>query len=263
MSGKNLELETRLLAHAKQHSHLSPSIYIWDYSSGRSVEIDSEAPVSAASIIKIPILFEFFRQIEDKNYGLNANLSTKVKFEELYRTSGSGDMQYLKSGGEYTFDYLANKMITESDNTATNIILDYIGGAQGMNRALRGWGLENSYMSNWLPDLRGTNRMSAKDVASVLYNLDNPSFLSAVHKEQIKEYMGNVKNRSLLRAGLPDEAILLHKTGDIGTMLGDAGVVLRSDGRKYIIVVMAKRPFNDYSAREFVKETSALVYKNL
>jgi len=262
-SGINAHVEAKLLNLAARYPGLKPSIYIWDYSTAQSVEINSDIPIATASIIKIPVLFELFRQIEDKKYGFQGDTNTRVEYEELYRTSGSGELQYKKAGGTYSIDYLANVMITKSDNTATNIILDHIGGKATMNRALRSWGLTNSYMSELLPDLSGTNRMSAKDVSTILYNLDNPTFLSTRSKELIKDYMYNVENQTLLKAGLPKDAVLLHKTGDIGTMLGDAGIVYRTDGKKYLITIMVRRPHNDYRARDFIKEASAVVYKNL
>ena len=84
-----------------------------------------------------------------------------------------------------------------------------------------------------------------------------------VSKITIKEYMANVENRRLLQAGLPPEAILIHKTGDIGKMLGDAGVVYAQNGRKYIVVILVKRPHNDYSARDMIQEASRIIYKNI
>lgn len=262
-SGRNAYVEARLSELASNYPQLSPSIYIWDYSTGQSVEINADEPIPTASIIKIPILFELFRQIEDKQYGSRIELGSTIKFEELYRTSGSGDLQYRQEGGKYSVNYLANLMITRSDNSATNMLLDTIGGKVAMNRAFRTWGLKQSRIANWLPDLDGENKMSPKDVATILYNLDNPSFLTSRSKEQIKDYMYNVENTNLLYAGLPKGAVLLHKTGDIGTMLGDAGIAYRADGKKYIIAVMVQRPFNDSSARSFIREVSSIVYNSL
>ena len=154
-------------------------------------------------------------------------------------------------------------MITHSDNSATNMILEEAGGKLAINSAMRSLGLDKIKIEERLPDLEGKNKISARQIATLLYNLDNPKFLSQKSKITIKEYMANVKNRSLLQAGLPEEAILIHKTGDIGTMLGDAGVVYAQNGKKYIIVTLVKRPYNDYSARDLIQKISEIVYKNI
>ena len=138
-----------------------------------------------------------------------------------------------------------------------------IGGMEGLNSAARNWGLPSTQMTNWLPDLKGTNTVSAKDMATLLYNIDNPKFLNSNSKYAIQQYMSNVHNTTLIKAGLPKDAEFLHKTGDIGTMLGDAGIVYAPSGRKYIVVILTKRNFNDYSARDFIQQASSLIYKSV
>ena len=77
------------------------------------------------------------------------------------------------------------------------------------------------------------------------------------------DYLGHVKNNRLLQAGLPSDAILLHKTGDIGFMLGDAGIVKTANGKKYIVVILAKRPYNNHQGKEFIVKASKLIYNNI
>lgn len=46
--------------------------------------------------------------------------------------------------------------------------------------------------------------------------------------------MGHVHNNRLIAAGLPAGAEFLHKTGDIGKMLGDAGIVYAPNGKNIL-----------------------------
>ena len=172
-------------------------------------------------------------------------------------------MQYEASGVYHTIKHLASIMIQSSDNSATNMLLEQIGGMEGLNSAARKWGLSSTQMTNWLPDLKGTNTISAKDMATLLYNIDNPKFLSSNSKYALHQYMSNVHNNTLIHAGLPKDAEFYHKTGDIGTMLGDAGIVYAPSGRKYIVVILTKRKFNDYSARDFIQKASSVIYKSI
>ena len=95
-----------------------------------------------------------------------------------------------------------------------------------------------------------------------LYNLDNPGFLNINSREYIIDYLSHVKNDRLIQAGLGKDAIFIHKTGDIGEMLGDVGVVTMPSGRRYIITVMVKRRWNDYSARPLINAISSTVYNS-
>jgi len=264
-SSRFYSLEDKLNLLAAKYPQIKPSIYVWDYTKSRSAEINADNVYSSASIIKLPILVELLRYSESlKKAGYKPiDFHSKLEFNEIYRTEGSGSMQYEASGVYHTIHHLASIMIQSSDNSATNMLLEQIGGMEGLNSAVRKWGLPSTQMTNWLPDLKGTNTISAKDMATLLYNIDNPKFLSGNSKYAIQQYMSNVHNTTLIKAGLPKDAEFIHKTGDIATMLGDAGIVYAPTGRKYIVVILTKRSPNDYSARDFIKEASSLIYKSI
>ena len=129
-----------------------------------------------------------------------------------------------------------------------------------INDDIKSWGLKNTHINNWLPDMNGTNYTTSKDLVTMLYNLDNEAFLNLDSRADIFDYLGHVKNNRLLAAGIPNDASIAHKTGDIGTMLGDAGIIYSPNGRKYIVAILVKRPYNDYSAKEFIVNASSTIY---
>ena len=244
----------------KAHPNIKPTIFVWEYTTGRYVSLNGEQSIPTASIIKIPVLYELFRQIDQ---GL-ISLDEKMTLLPHFVTGGSGYLQYKPVNlTSLSIAQLAALMIQTSDNTATNMLLSRIGGMDQLNRSLNLWGLKNTTMKNWLPDLTGTNRSTAKDMATLLYNIDNTNLLSLRSRTQIIGIMSKVRNTSLIKAGLPDGAQFFHKTGDIGEMLGDAGIVQMPDGRRYIIVIMVKRPWNSYEAKEFIINASRTVYNYL
>lgn len=244
----------------KAHPNIKPTIFVWEYTTGRYVSLNGEQSIPTASIIKIPVLYELFRQIDQ---GL-ISLDEKMTLLPHFVTGGSGYLQYKPVNlTNLSIAQLAALMIQTSDNTATNMLLSRIGGMDQLNRSLNLWGLKNTTMKNWLPDLTGTNRSTAKDMATLLYNIDNTNLLSLRSRTQIIGIMSKVRNTSLIKAGLPDGAQFFHKTGDIGEMLGDAGIVQMPDGRRYIIVIMVKRPWNSYEAKEFIINASRTVYNYL
>ena len=75
--------------------------------------------------------------------------------------------------------------------------------------------------------------------------------------------MSHVKNDRLIPQGLGKGATFLHKTGDIGSMLGDAGIVYMPNGKKYIVVIMAKRPYNSPLGKQFIQQASKLIYEGM
>ena len=152
-------------------------------------------------------------------------------------------------------------MITEYDNYATTMLMAKVGSMTDVNQAIRYWGLKYTYVQTWLPDLTGTNKTTARDMATMLYNIDaNDKFLTEESRAKILNYMGHVHNNRLIHAGLGPGAVFLHKTGDIGKMLGDAGIVIAPNGKKYIVVILANRPHNSIAGKEFIVKASEIIY---
>ena len=258
------ETKTKLLELFKKYPKLKPSVFVWEYSTSSGFEINADDVYPSASIIKIPIAFELMRLIDKSNKTDNPiDLSDKRTFSEQFRTLGSGDLQYTSANVDYSIDYLANIMIANSDNSATNMLLYEIGGMEGFNRAMRNLGLKITSMGGWLPDIEGYNKTTAREMSTILYNIDNPNYIDIKYKNVLKEYLGNTRNIHLIKEKLPQSAMVLHKTGDIGTMLGDSGIVYTDNGKKYIITILVKRPFNDYSARTLIQDASLLIYDDV
>ncbi|MBR1424160.1 serine hydrolase [bacterium] len=251
-------LEAQLNDLSKLYPTVHPSVYVWDYETQNYADVNASEIYSAASIIKIPVLIDLFQSIEAGQVSLDEDMP----LTEYYRTEGSGNLQFKARDSKYTIDKLAKLMITDSDNSATNMIMSRVGSMTDVNQAIRNWGLSDTELHTWLPDLKGTNHTTSKDLARMLYNIDdNEKFLTESSKQKIFEYMGQVKNNRLIQAGLGSGAKFLHKTGDIGTMLGDAGIVIAPGGKKYIVVILANRPHNAVEGKDFIVHASDIIYK--
>ena len=264
-TGELTGLKNSILPILDNYKNLHAGIFIYDYHTGKTVDINKDEIFPAASIIKIPVLLDFFNRNKDlEKEGFEPiSLDKKLTFTEAHRTEGSGNLQFKSADVDYSIDYLAKIMIRKSDNSATNMLIEEVGGINQLNAAIRHWGFSKTQVTSWLPDLKGTNTTTPYDIATMLYNIDNQKFLPIQSAANIKEYMSHVENRTLIKSQLPENAILMHKTGDIGKMLGDAGVIYSPSGKKYIMVIMVKRPHNDYGARDLIQKVSKTVYNSL
>ena len=249
-------LENQLENLGTLYPTIEPSVFVWDYETGNYAGINSDKIYSAASIIKIPVLIQLFRSIEAGQLTIYDTMTLK----DYYRAEGSGSLQFKAENSVWTIDDLARLMITESDNSATNMIMAKLGSMYDVNSGIRQWGLSQTQVKTWLPDMGGTNFTTTEDLARMLYNLDNPNFLSVSSREKMFDYMGHVHNDRLLPAGLGAGASIVHKTGDIGKMLGDAGIVYAPNGKKYIVAIMANRPYNSVLGKDYIVKASEIIY---
>lgn len=249
-------LEQRLAAVHARYPVVTPGVFILDLSTGDYADLNGGKTFPAASVIKLPILMAFFQDVDAGK----VTLSEKLVMRPELIGSGSGYMQDLAPWSSFSAQYTVGKMIETSDNTATNMIIKRLGGAKVLNQRFRSWGLQDTAIRNWLPDLSGTNTVSAHDLALILTKLAKWNLLSASSQARAIAILKTCHTRSLLVPGIGPGAEIAHKTGDIGFVIGDAGIVFMPNGRQYIAAVMLRRPYDDPRGRDYVQSISRLTY---
>lgn len=241
-----------------KYPKLELGAFFVDLDNGAYVNFNGTSNFAAASTIKIPILVAFFQDVDAGKIYLDEKLTTTSS----NIGSGSGGMQYQPVGTQFSAIHTVTEMIINSDNTATNMIIERLGGKDELNKRFKEWGLEMTVINNPLPDLEGTNTTNPRDLAMVLVKVNQGDLISLRSRDRLLEIMRQTKTRTLLPQGIEKEASIAHKTGDIGTILGDAGIVDIPTGKRYIGAVLVKRPHNDYSARTLIQEISRISYQH-
>lgn len=119
-------------------------IYIKHVESGRELAIDADKIFPLGSVFKIPVMMEVFRQAND---GL-ISMDEKLKLENRNFCIGSGILQFLSPGAEFTVRDLVTLMIIATDNTASEMLWKRIG-IQRVNMLMKELGLAKT--SIYLP----------------------------------------------------------------------------------------------------------------
>ena len=251
------DLKAKLTDLAAKYPDLDPEIFLVDLDNQGYVSIDGNTPISAASTIKLPVLVALFQEVDAGKI----NLEEKLTMTEDVIGSGSGNMQYEKPGTQFTILETATKMMTISDNTATNMLIERMGGMEALNKRFMDWGLASTRLRNPLPDLTGTNTTSPEDLGNLLAQVETGEMLSLRTRDRLLHIMRNIVRNTLLPQGLEEDAIIAHKTGDIKSVLGDAGIIDMPNGKRYIAAVLVKRPDNDPQAKEFIQKMSKVAYQ--
>jgi beta-lactamase class A len=250
-----LTLKTQLQMLMAEYPFLTAGISLIELDTGNYINLDGEKSFPAASTIKLPILIAFFEAVDRGEISLDEILT--VERSNIAR--GSGSLQY-SVGKQITALEAATQMIIISDNTATNMIIDRLGGIGYFNQRFQNWGLYNTVMNDRLGDFKGTNKTTAADLVRACTLIAKRQIISANSRTQALDILNATENRKLLVAGLGEGAHIAHKTGDIGFLIGDAGIIEKPDGKLYLLAVFVLRPHNDLRARTFVQEVSRLTY---
>jgi len=106
----------------------------------QTVAINADEPVQTASTIKLALFLEAFHQIKDGKI----KLDDRIPFKPEDKVQGSGLMLFMHAPAEWRFEDILTLMIIQSDNTATNLVIDHVG-LKPTNERLAKMGFKNTY----------------------------------------------------------------------------------------------------------------------
>lgn len=206
------------------------------------------------------------------------NLDTKIKIDKskiCVNTHSPMLKKYTKYPFEVSIKELLEYMISQSDNNACDILLDYIGGANKLEKYIHNLGFVDVEISVNEKDMnldinkQYLNKAYNEDVVNIIKLAHEGKILSKDRTQIFNEIMiKTTTGKNKLKAGLPQGAVLGHKTGSssrnkngVKIADNDAGFIILQNGKTYYISVMltnSKMP--DELNAELISEISKTVY---
>jgi beta-lactamase class A len=268
-----LSQQWQQLAAAQKDLQASGFLLVLD--DGRFAQLNADQAMPAASSIKTPILLLALDDLDKGKLRWNQPLQLT---KELVG-GGAGWMGSKPIGTRFPLFEAATEMIRVSDNSATNLVIQQLGGKASVNASFLAKGLNATVLNNWLPDLDGTNTTSSRDLARTIALVDTGEQLSPHARDLFREIMATSQTNTMIPAGLlkglgksgndPDAELLSHgitvynKTGDIGTAYADAALIHLPTGQRAVAAFMVKGPFNDPRSTELIRAMAGGVSKTL
>ncbi len=219
-----------------------------------------------ASVYKMYVAAEVLHQISDGKHKLSEAYMVRApnavdKSKEL----SFDPRPLLNEGDTVTINYLLDLMITRSDNSAANCLID-IAGRPAINKMIdennwQGSEVTRKYLSRKFEDpdyktIRGTET-SALHAADFMYKIENNELINPWVSMQMKVLLGRQLDKSKAAQGLPKNVMYYHKTGWWSYWTNDVGIV--DDGEtKYIISLFM--PLTEETAKPLMKELSSRIY---
>lgn len=198
-----------------------------------SADVNGE-PFVSASIIKLAILGTLLDQAQSGVLSLDGTVT--VSPSDI--VGGTGVIQASGAGESYTYRQLAAYMIQDSDNIATNLIIDAVG-MPAVNEYASEIGLTQTVLNRRMMDFAAgdENYTSANDVARMLQLIYQGKLVSSDMSEFALDLMKGQHDDAGLLEGLPVGSVFAHKTGTLDGVFNDGGIVL--DQNPYVMVVLS------------------------
>ncbi len=247
----DINLLARLIVNHLEDFDGVASIFIKDLQTGEEIAINADEPMSGMSIVKVPIVLETLRVVEDD---LTPDQSKLI----------------------------SETLVVQSGNFSANMLLDVIAGednaylgADRVTDSMRGLGLENTFIAVPYEEQprpgRATYETTANTKESILTEPDPAmqttaedmgTLLSMIYYcaeqggdaliaafdnqitqeecQQLLEFMKLNSIGSLIEEGVPPDTPVAHKHGWISDTHGDAGIVFSRSGDYVLVAYMFK-----------------------
>jgi beta-lactamase class A len=245
-----------------EHTGGTFGVVVYDLSSEVQVYARNETlSFSAASLIKVPIALTIHRLAEQGQLDLHTTL--ELRAEDI--VGGTGVLQYREIGTTYSIEELVFLMLAESDNTATNMLLEHIGGFEVVNRLMDEVGATQTRMQRLMMDLDAIqqgrdNLTSPADMSLMLQLLSQDTVVNGASAQKIRAALQQTSDQQKIPANLPAGTIVMHKIGSLPNVEHDAGIVTTPQGRRYIVVFMSAQLPGNQAGIATIAQASRLIF---
>jgi beta-lactamase class A len=220
-----------------------------------------------ASVYKMYVAMEVLKQVNNGEYSLYKPYVVKSPNDVDHSKEIDYDPRpLLRNSDTVTINYLLDLMITRSDNSAANCLID-VATRNRINQTMHQYNwygsevtrkfLKRSFEDKGYDTIRSTETC-ALHAADFMYKIYSNQLVNPWVSKQMKALLARQLDTTKLSTGLPASAMFYHKTGWWSIYTNDAGIV--EDGNiKYIIAVFT--PVTEEQVRPRLKELSAKVYE--
>ena len=234
----------------------SVSLYAKNLDTGKSYELRADAPVPTASTIKRPIMVELFAEAEEGKLDWNQ----KLQLADRDKVSGTGVLTELSGGDLLPIRDLMHLMIVVSDNTATNLILDRIGG-NAVNQRMAQLGLKQTVVMRKIMQTKpegftdegrkpgndrwGTGRSCPRDMVILLEKLYRGQLVSKPASEEMITVLKRQRDLQGVGRNMKD-TVTASKSGALDHLRSEVAIIYSQHGPVAIAITVNDIPVVDY-----------------
>jgi beta-lactamase class A len=234
----------------------SVSLYAKNLDTGTSYELRADAPVPTASTIKLPIMVELFAEAEEGKLDWNQ----KLQLTDHDKVSGTGVLTELSGGDLLPIRDLMHLMIVVSDNTATNLILDRIGG-NAVNKRMAQLGLKQTAVMRKIMqskpegftdegrkpgnDRWGTGRSCPRDMVALLEKLYRGQLVTKSASEEMITVLKRQRDLQGVGRNMKD-TVTASKAGALDHLRSEVAIVYSQHGPVAMAITVNDIPVVDY-----------------
>lgn len=216
-------------------------------------DLNGNKPMVAASMIKMAVLSDLFEKVQSGSVSLDDVLT--VQSIDVVGGAGTG----IETGQTFTVRELANRMISHSDNTASNTLVSLLG-IDDVNEHAKRMGyeqilLDHKFMSK---NYKQDNLVSSNDLADIFKSIADGELGSPAMSSMAEDFLLEQTDELGLLQGLPSGFKLGHKTGSLNAVRNDGGIFYDATGSPSFILVVLTNDVNANTANSLMSALASL-----
>ncbi len=215
------------------------SVYVNDVNQN-FVYVYQNKPMPSASMIKVFILAKAYEEI-NKGTLAESEIHT-LRRDEI--VGGAGNIQGKPVGSQLSIKYLLEQMIVESDNIATNIMIERLG-MDNINNYIQQHGYKDTRLQRRMMDFAAQqqgreNYTSVNDLGNIFLQMYKHTCVNEAMDEKMLDILKGQTDNDKIPQGLPQGTEVAHKTGELPGVYNDGGIIYTKQG-DYLLVVLANK----------------------
>ena len=229
---------------------------------GDSVFIDPDGHFPSQSVYKLPIAMALLKRIDAKELRIDQQIM--VEKSDFVRVGFHSPIRNENPGGAVLpLGELVRASVSESDGTASDVLLELAGGPTAVQAYLAGIGIKDFIVADSEKEISKDWETQYRNWATPRASIDllrEVQFGDSLSEQSRRLLIGLLTDsntgRRRMKAGLPPGTSLAHKTGTGGTKDGitgatnDIGIITMPDGRHIAIAVYVSDSTDDGWTRE-------------
>lgn len=267
-------LASRIEARIAQLSGAEVAVSYRDLQSGDSLDLRSDVDFHAASTMKIPVMIEVLRAVDDGRLSLDQGILLINRFHSIvdgspYALDANDDSDssvYARVGQRVPVRELLERMIVRSSNLATNALISLVGAEQA-NATAHALGATHIRVLRGVEDGKAfaaglNNTTTSADLAVLLERIERGDALRPASARLMKDILLRQELNDEIPAGLPPGTPVAHKTGWITATLHDAAIVYPPGRAPYVLVVLTRNIPEQKVAQALIADISRMVWSS-
>ena len=200
---------------------------------------NNPVPMRSASMIKVFILASVMEKVRDGEIDLDEPLT--LTYEN--QVGGAGILVGYPTGSQLSLREVMKLMITHSDNSATNMVIDRMG-MDAINDYIQRQGYGDTVLRRKMMDMDAIyagreNYSSVKDLGDIFLKIYKHECVDEQCDEIMLDFLKGQTDDECFPTALPDK-VIAHKTGALAGLFDEGGIIYGGNGDDAVLVIMTE-----------------------